>query len=104
MISARLAASSHAACGSANSRARPSTFPSFPQHDRPSMHDFEPLVGSWRVHHKRLKERLNGCTEWEEFEGTCTLRSLMDGQANVDDNVLHLPSGTYRAASFRTFD
>ena len=68
------------------------------------MHDFEPLVGSWRVHHKRLKERLNGCTEWEEFEGMCTLRSLMDGQANVDDNVLHLPSGTYRAASFRTFD
>jgi hypothetical protein len=66
--------------------------------------DFDPLVGSWRVHHRRLKERLKGCTEWEEFEGTSTLRSLMDGAGNVDDNVLELPSGTYRAATIRTFN
>lgn len=68
------------------------------------MHDFDPLIGSWRVHHRRLKERLAGCTEWEEFAGTTTLRSLMDGLANVDDNVIELPSGTYRAATMRTFD
>jgi hypothetical protein len=66
--------------------------------------DFEPLIGSWHVHHRRLKERLADCTEWEEFEGTSTLRPLMDGAGNVDDNVLHLPSGTYRAATMRTFD
>jgi hypothetical protein len=68
------------------------------------MHDFDPLIGSWRVHHRRLKERLAGCTEWEEFAGTTTLRPLMDGLANVDDNVIELPSGTYRAATMRTFD
>jgi len=28
----------------------------------------------------------------------------MDGMGNVDDNVLHLPGGTYRAATMRMFD
>jgi hypothetical protein len=68
------------------------------------MNDFDFLVGQWSVRHRRLKERLAGCTEWEEFPGTCSLRPLLDGQANVDDNVLELPSGTYRAASIRAYD
>lgn len=66
--------------------------------------DFDFLVGDWTVRHRRLKERLAGCTEWEEFRGTCSLRPLLDGQANVDDNVLEMPSGTYRAASIRAYD
>lgn len=65
---------------------------------------FDFLVGHWTVKHRRLKERLAGCTEWEEFPGTCSLRPLLDGQANVDDNVLHMPWGTYRAASIRAYD
>ena len=68
------------------------------------MNDFDFLVGHWTVCHRRLKERLVGCTEWEEFRGTCFLRPLLDGQANVDDNVLETPSGTYRAASIRAYD
>jgi hypothetical protein len=68
------------------------------------MNDFDFLVGHWTVRHRRLKERLVGCTEWEEFPGTCSLRPLLNGQANIDDNVLELPSGTYRAASIRAYD
>lgn len=68
------------------------------------MNDFDFLVGQWTVRHRRLKERLVGCTEWEEFPGTCSLRPLLNGQANVDDNVLELPSGTYRAATIRAYD
>jgi hypothetical protein len=68
------------------------------------MHDFDPLIGSWRVHHRRLKERLVGCTEWEEFGGTTRLQPLLDGRANVDDNEIELPTGKYRAATLRTFD
>jgi len=68
------------------------------------MNDFDFLVGHWTVRHRRLKERLAGCTDWEEFGGTCSLRPLLDGQANVDDNVLDMPSGTYRAASIRAYD
>ena len=66
--------------------------------------DFRFLYGSWVVKHKRLKHRLANSDEWETFDGTCVARPLMDGQANVDDNVLHVPSGTYRAVSLRVFE
>jgi hypothetical protein len=67
-------------------------------------HDFDFLVGAWRVHHRRLKERLVNSHDWVEFDGTSVSRPLMDGAALVDDNVLELPDGTYRAAGLRAFD
>jgi hypothetical protein len=69
-----------------------------------AVHDFDFYMGSWRVHHRRLKERLAGSDEWQEFEGTSTAWPILDGAGNIDDNVLELPAGTYRAISFRTFD
>src|SRR4029453_12235885 len=66
--------------------------------------DFDFLAGSWRVHHRRLKERLAGSHEWVGFEGTCVMRKLMDGYGNVDDNVLNLPEGAYRAVGLRSYD
>lgn len=66
--------------------------------------DFDFFVGRWIVHHRRLKERLTGSSQWEEFGGTSEMRKLMDGQGNVDDNVIDLPAGRYRAVSLRAFD
>lgn len=68
------------------------------------LHDFDFLAGEWRVHHRRLKERLADNHEWVEFEGTCGMRKLMDGWANVDDNVLNMPDGAYRGIGLRTYD
>jgi hypothetical protein len=70
----------------------------------PSIHDFDFYLGTWRVHHRRLKERLVGSDEWQEFDGTSTAWTLLDGAGNVDDNVLELPDGPYRAVSLRSFD
>lgn len=70
----------------------------------PAVHDFDFLPGRWRVHHRRLTERLAGSDTWEEFEGTSTAWPLLAGAGNVDDNVLELPGGTYRAVSVRSFD
>lgn len=67
-----------------------------------SEHDFDFLHGQWRVEHHRLRERLCGCTDWERFNGTCTAWPVLGGQGNVDDNLLHLPGGSYRAATLRT--
>ena len=69
-----------------------------------SVEDFDFLVGRWNVRHRRLVGRLAGSTTWEEFDGESELRTLMGGQANVDDNVIHLPGGTYRAITVRVFD
>lgn len=70
----------------------------------PELHDFDFLVGRWRVHHKRLKERLAGSHEWVEFEGTSELWQTMGGYGTFDDNVIGLPGGAYRAMGFRAFD
>jgi hypothetical protein len=70
----------------------------------PSIHDFDFYIGTWHVHHRRLKERLVGSDEWQEFDGTSTAWTLLGGAGNVDDNVLELPDGPYRAVSLRSFD
>ena len=66
--------------------------------------DFDFLFGRWRVAHRRLDARLAGCTTWTEFAGTCATWPLLGGRGNIDDNVLELPSGTYRAATLRSYD
>jgi hypothetical protein len=66
--------------------------------------DFDFQIGSWRVRHLRLKERLNRCVDWEEFEGTSTMRPILGGNGNVEDNELFMPSGSYRAIALRSFD
>lgn len=68
------------------------------------VNDFDFLLGRWRVRHRRLKRRLQGCTDWEVFEGSSQMAQLMAGHCNVDDNVLELPNGSYRAVSLRAFD
>jgi hypothetical protein len=67
-------------------------------------HDFDFLVGDWAVHHRKLKERLAHSDDWQTFSGTCEMRTLLGGAANIDDNLLAAPEGTYRAASLRAFD
>lgn len=66
--------------------------------------DWAWLVGDWRVRHSRLKERLAGSAEWEEFDGTSRLWLTMDGFGTIDDNWLDIPSGAYRAMGVRGFD
>jgi len=72
--------------------------------DASTEHDFDFLHGHWRVHHRRLRERLAGNDEWQTFDGRSTVQPLLGGQGNVDDNLLNLPAGAYRAASLRSFD
>jgi hypothetical protein len=66
--------------------------------------DWDWLVGNWNVRHRRLKERLAGCTDWDEFNGTCHMVSTLAGLGNMDDNWLDLPSGAYRAMGIRAFN
>jgi hypothetical protein len=70
----------------------------------PGLHDFDFLVGTWQVSHRRLKERLVNNHEWVEFDGTCRNFPLMEGWANVDENVFNMPSGAYRGVGMRAFD
>jgi hypothetical protein len=66
--------------------------------------DFAFAVGDWRVRHRRLRDRLAGCTEWVEFDGEMSTRPVLGGFGNVEDNLLHLPEGDYRALALRSYD
>lgn len=68
------------------------------------LHDFDFLVGEWKVRHRKLKERLAGSHDWLEFDGSMSMRKLMDGRANVDDNVFETPGGAYRGVGLRAYD
>jgi len=66
--------------------------------------DFDFFLGKWVVSHRRLKHRLAGSNEWEEFKGTSSCRKILNGMGNIDENYLELPGGSYHAMTVRTFD
>jgi hypothetical protein len=55
--------------------------------------DFDFLIGTWQVHHRRLKERLKGSSEWEEFEGDTVDRKILNGLGNMDENIIYRETG-----------
>jgi hypothetical protein len=67
-------------------------------------HDWDWLVGNWDVWHRRLKERLAGSNEWEQFPGKSALWLALGGLGTIDDNIVDIPSGSYRGLTVRAFD
>jgi hypothetical protein len=65
------------------------------------MGDFDFLVGTWTVTNRRLKKRLGGNSEWEEFTSTLACRSLFDGAGNIEE--IKFPDGT-QGLTLRLFD
>jgi hypothetical protein len=66
--------------------------------------DFDFLFGSWKVRNRRLRERLKGCTEWEEFESRCRARPILGGLGNMDEFVLERASGRVEAVTVRLYN
>lgn len=66
--------------------------------------DFDFLIGSWKVHHRRLKERLKDCIEWEEFEGDTVVRKILNGLGNMDENIIQRAAGPVHAITLRLFN
>jgi hypothetical protein len=65
--------------------------------------DFDFWMGSWKVHNRYLSRRLEGSTDWAEFEATSVARPLLDGLGNEDEfRTDH--EGGFIGMSFRFFD
>ena len=68
-----------------------------------SIRDFDFLPGEWNIHNRRLRERLVGSDEWEEFEATSRAWKILDGHGNMDEfRTDH--DGGFVGMSFRFFD
>jgi hypothetical protein len=66
-------------------------------------HDFDFWMGSWKIHNRRLRERLRGSTVWDEFEARCTARPTLNGLGNEDEyRTDYWPD--FVGMSFRFFD
>src|SRR5207245_9809171 len=52
--------------------------------ERDGRKDFDFLIGSWKIRHRRLKERLKGCIERAEFEGTSEVWTILGGLGNME--------------------
>lgn len=78
----------------------PTSLPILPGANR----DFEFLAGRWNVRHRRLRQRLMGSDQWDEFGGTLVNWPVLGGHGNVGDDVMKFPSGTVRGMGIRTFD
>ena len=66
--------------------------------------DFDFLVGHWQVSHRRLRKRLVGSQDWDEFGGTLRNWPVLGGHGNVGDNVFEFPTGTVRGIGLRSYD
>ena len=65
--------------------------------------DFDFWLGSWRVQNRRLKRRLAGSEDWEEFAATSAAWPILDGLGNQDELRTDAADG-FVGMSFRFFD
>ena len=49
-----------------------------------SNNDFDFLIGTWKMYHRRLNKRLENCKEWTEFESTDSNYSILSDKADMD--------------------
>jgi len=74
-------------------------------HDFDGHRDFDFLHGNWTIHNRRLAKRLQGSTEWQEFEATSEVVPILNGIGNFDRFFATFPDGKpIEGATLRIFD
>lgn len=66
--------------------------------------DFDFFIGKWTSRQQRLRERLKGSHEWEEFTATTVARKILGGRGNIDEVSLDRPSGRVEGFTMRIYD
>ena len=52
---------------------------------RDGSHDFDFLIGNWKAHVRVLPDRLNGSTQWFEYDGISNHKKVLDTSANFEE-------------------
>jgi len=66
------------------------------------LHDFDFLSGAWTLANRRLKKRLSGSNDWDEFPAVDCAQIHLHGIVNVDELVF--PTKGWAGVTFRNFD
>lgn len=66
--------------------------------------DFDFFVGNWQIRNKKLKTRLNNCTEWTEFPASSTMFKTLNGIGNVDQFITTIEGKPFEGMTVRLFN
>lgn len=69
-----------------------------------SKNDFDFYQGKWKLKNKKLKTRLNNCTEWTEFESTQEMYKVLNGLGNIDNFLATFDGVPFEGMSVRLFN
>lgn len=69
-----------------------------------SQHDFDFLVGTWKLRNRKLKSRLTHSTEWTSFESAVEMHQILDGRGNIDKYSDHASGKPYEGVALRLFN
>lgn len=69
-----------------------------------SKNDFDFYEGKWKLRNKKLKTRLNNCTEWAEFESTQEMYRVLNGLGNIDNYLATFDGVPFEGMSVRLFN
>jgi len=66
--------------------------------------DFNFLMGNWTIRNRKLKTRLNNCTEWEEFESKWKIKTMLNGLGNIENYYATIDDKPFEGVALRFFD
>ena len=66
--------------------------------------DFDFYIGKWNIRNRKLKERLNNCKEWTEFNSTDDTTHLLNGFANMNKFSATFDSEPFEGIAIRLFN
>ncbi len=69
-----------------------------------SANDFDFLVGHWNIHNRKLKTRLDCCTEWIEFDAKQEMKKILNGLGNTDSFKAIVDDMPFEGMTLRLFD
>lgn len=66
--------------------------------------DFDPEIGTWKTHVKRLVHPLSGSRTWAEYDGTTVVRKVWGGKGNLAELEADGPAGHLELLSLRLYN
>jgi hypothetical protein len=69
-----------------------------------SQHDFDYLIGTWKLRNRKLTSRLTHATEWVAFESRVEMHQILNGIGNIDKYSDSAAGVSYEGVALRLFN
>jgi hypothetical protein len=69
-----------------------------------SQHDFDYLVGTWKLRNRKLASRLTHSTQWISFDSRVEMHQILNGLGNIDKYTDQAAGKPYEGVAVRLFN